>query len=51
MGSSDNTTLIRQKADWAKNINEFKAAAEMYLSIGDTQTAIEIMGEQGWADQ
>lgn len=51
MGSSDNSTLIRQKADWAKNINEYKAAVEMYLSIGDSQAAIDIMGEQSWIEQ
>ncbi|XP_972704.1 intraflagellar transport protein 122 homolog [Tribolium castaneum] len=51
LGSSDNTDLIRQKADWAKNINEHKAAAEMYLSVGDTQSAIDIYGEKGWIDQ
>lgn len=47
----DQKNLVRQKAEWAKNINEPKAACEMYLSINDTETAIEIMGEQGWAEQ
>lgn len=51
LGSSDNSALIRQKADWARNINEYKAAVDMYLSIGDTHSAIEIMGEQGWIEQ
>ncbi|XP_044767186.1 intraflagellar transport protein 122 homolog [Coccinella septempunctata] len=51
LGSNDNTSLIRQKADWAKNINEHKAAAEMYLSIGDTQSAIDIYAESGWTEQ
>lgn len=51
MGSGDHKTLIRQKAEWAKNINEPKAAADMYLSIGDTRAAIDILGEQGWSDQ
>jgi intraflagellar transport protein 122 len=46
----DRKGLIRKKADWAKNINEPRAAAEMYLSAGDTQQAIEIIGENGWID-
>jgi intraflagellar transport protein 122 len=46
----DRKALIRKKADWAKNINEPRAAAEMYLSAGDTQRAIEIIGENGWID-
>lgn len=51
LGANDNTTLVRQKADWARNINEHKAAAEMYLSIGDTQSAIDIFAEKGWIEQ
>lgn len=51
LGSTDNSTLIRQKADWARNINEYKAAVDMYLSIGDSQSAVDIMGEQGWVEQ
>lgn len=43
--------MIRQKAEWARNINEPKAAADMYLSIGDTKAAIDIMGENCWTDQ
>lgn len=49
--ASDNDTLIRQKADWAKTVREYKGAVEMYLSVGDTQSAIDIMGEQGWTEQ
>ncbi|XP_075229721.1 intraflagellar transport protein Oseg1 isoform X2 [Lycorma delicatula] len=53
LGSGDNIdrkALLRKKADWAQNINEPKAAAEMYLSAGDTLTAISIIGENGWVD-
>ncbi|XP_050737940.1 intraflagellar transport protein 122 homolog [Eriocheir sinensis] len=46
----DRKQLIRKKADWARNINEPRAAAEMYLSAGETHKAIEIMGENGWVD-
>lgn len=51
LGSGDHKSLIRQKAEWARNINEPKAAVDMYLSIGDTRIAIDIMGENGWTDQ
>lgn len=51
LGSNDNSDLIRRKADWAKNINEHKAAADMYLSIGEIKPAIEIYAEKGWTDQ
>ncbi|XP_013786897.1 intraflagellar transport protein 122 homolog [Limulus polyphemus] len=46
----DKKMLIKKKADWARNINEPKAAAEMYLSAGETLKAIEIVGENGWVD-
>lgn len=53
MGSSDpadKKMLITKQADWAKNINEPKAAAEMYLSAGEYQKAIEIIGDNGWSE-
>ncbi|XP_066967390.1 intraflagellar transport protein 122 homolog isoform X2 [Macrobrachium rosenbergii] len=46
----DRKQLIKKKADWARNINEPRAAAEMYLSAGETTKAIDIMGENGWVD-
>lgn len=49
-GNADNKSLIRQKAEWAKNIDEPKAAAEMFLSIGDVAKAIEIMAQNNWID-
>ncbi|KAB7503457.1 Intraflagellar transport protein [Armadillidium nasatum] len=48
--TADRKQLIKKKAEWAKNINEPRAAAEMYLSAGETLKAIEIMGENGWTD-
>ncbi|KAL1117127.1 hypothetical protein AAG570_004455 [Ranatra chinensis] len=53
LGSSetlDRKALLRKKADWAQNINEPRAAAEMYLSAGDTAKAIEIISKNGWID-
>ena len=53
MGSGDpldKKILISKQADWAKNINEPRAAAEMYISAGEHLKAIEIIGDHGWAD-
>ena len=46
----DKKLLITKQADWAKNINEPRAAAEMYLSAGEHLKAIEIIGDHNWAD-
>uniref|UniRef100_A0A8C3PIF9 Intraflagellar transport protein 122 homolog n=1 Tax=Calidris pygmaea TaxID=425635 RepID=A0A8C3PIF9_9CHAR len=46
----DTKLLIKKQADWAKNINEPKAAVEMYLSAGEHMKAIEISGDHGWVD-
>jgi intraflagellar transport protein 122 len=48
--SADRRQLIKKKADWAAKINEPRAAAEMYMSAGETMKAIDIMGEHGWVD-
>ena len=48
--SSDRKTLLKKRAEWAKNINELRSAAEMYANAGETMKAIEIMGENGWID-
>ncbi|XP_048812925.1 intraflagellar transport protein 122 homolog isoform X2 [Lagopus muta] len=46
----DTKMLMKKQADWAKNINEPKAAVEMYLSAGEHMKAIEISGDHGWVD-
>uniref|UniRef100_A0A8C8VP68 Intraflagellar transport protein 122 homolog n=1 Tax=Pelusios castaneus TaxID=367368 RepID=A0A8C8VP68_9SAUR len=46
----DTKMLITKQADWAKNINEPKAAVEMYISAGEHGKAIEISGDHGWVD-
>ncbi|KAM3665635.1 intraflagellar transport protein 122 homolog isoform 3-T3 [Ammospiza maritima maritima] len=46
----DTKMLIKKQADWAKDINEPKAAVEMYLSAGEHMKAIEISGSHGWVD-
>nr|DBA18477.1 TPA: hypothetical protein GDO54_016716 [Pyxicephalus adspersus] len=42
--------LITKQADWARNIREPKAAAEMYLSAGEHMKAIELSGDHGWIE-
>ncbi|XP_054834278.1 intraflagellar transport protein 122 homolog [Eublepharis macularius] len=46
----DTKMLITKQADWAKNINEPKAAVEMYITAGEHLKAIEISGDRGWVD-
>ncbi len=48
--SADGRQLIRMKAEWAAKSNEPRAAAEMFLSAGETMKAIDIIGEHGWID-
>lgn len=48
--SNDKKSLIRKKAEWAKNINDPKAAAEMYLSAGEVVKAVDIAIENRWLD-
>lgn len=53
LGSGDpkeTKMLITKQADWARNINEPKAAVEMYISAGEHMKAIEISGDRGWID-
>ncbi|XP_073431059.1 intraflagellar transport protein 122 homolog isoform X1 [Dendrobates tinctorius] len=53
LGSGDpkeTKTLITKQADWARNIREPKAAAEMYLSAGEHMKAIELSGDHGWVE-
>ncbi|XP_068414767.1 intraflagellar transport protein 122 homolog isoform X2 [Eschrichtius robustus] len=53
LGSGDpkeTKMLITKQADWARNINEPKAAVEMYISAGEHGKAIAISGDHGWVD-
>ncbi|KAL0902620.1 hypothetical protein ABMA27_000448 [Loxostege sticticalis] len=42
--------LARRRAEWARHVNEPRAAAEMYLAAGDVQKAAQLMAESGRRD-
>ena len=48
--TTDKMDLMKRKAEWAAKINEYRAAAEMYLVAGEKLKAIEIMEQNGWTD-
>lgn len=49
-GSVDKKELTRLRAEWACSMHEPRAAAELLLTAGESQRAIEIVAEQGWTD-
>ncbi|XP_055948629.1 intraflagellar transport protein 122 homolog isoform X1 [Argiope bruennichi] len=48
--TQEKKALVLKKAEWAKSINEAKAAAEMYLSVGEVQKAVELAAENDWSE-
>lgn len=48
--SDDRKELVRRRAEWACSVHEPRAAAELLLTAGETERAIEIVAEQGWTD-
>lgn len=48
--SADRKELVRRRAEWACSVHEPRAAAELLLTAGENERAIEIVAEQGWAD-
>lgn len=42
--------LVQDQAKWAEEVQDWRAAAEMYTASGNTLKAVEIMGERGWFD-
>lgn len=42
--------MVLKKAEWARSINEPKAAAEMYLSVGEVEKAVKLAAENDWSD-
>ncbi|KAJ6643007.1 Intraflagellar transport protein 122 like [Pseudolycoriella hygida] len=48
--ANDRKDLVRRRAEWACSVHEPRAAAELLLSAGENERAIEIVAEQGWSD-
>ncbi|TMW65200.1 hypothetical protein Poli38472_009367 [Pythium oligandrum] len=40
--------LVQDQAKWAEEVQDWRAAAEMYMASGNLLKAIEIMGARGW---
>jgi len=54
LGSGDQRNikqLIKKQAEWCKTTNDPKAAADMFIAAGEFSKAVEILGENGWADK
>ncbi|XP_050423327.1 intraflagellar transport protein 122 homolog [Adelges cooleyi] len=45
----DNKDLLLKRAEWAMSIDEFKVAAELYISAEEYNRAIDIMVHNGWS--
>lgn len=47
---SDSKALIKLRAEWAKSIQEPRAAAELLLSAGEALNAVQVVADQDWPD-
>jgi len=43
--------LLKKQAEWLVDVNDYKAAADMYWGAREYETAIGILGEHKWLDE
>ncbi|KAG8465049.1 hypothetical protein KFE25_012412 [Diacronema lutheri] len=48
-GLANNADLAKRQAEWAEEVNDWKAAAETYAAAGDMLRAIRVLGDNGGA--
>lgn len=48
---TDKRMLMAMQADWVSNLNNPESAAQMYIDAGEYAKAIDIIGENGWAEK
>jgi len=43
--------LIKKQAEWSEEVNDFEAAADMYLKAKKYERAIQLIGKNQWSDK
>ncbi|XP_046449261.1 intraflagellar transport protein 122 homolog [Daphnia pulex] len=46
--TTERMNILKKRADWAQDIHDPRAAAEMYLNAGEILKAVEIIAANGW---
>ena len=47
-GTAERMAIMKKRADWAHDVNDPRAAAEMYLNADEISKAVEIIAANGW---
>ncbi|XP_026481419.1 intraflagellar transport protein 122 homolog [Ctenocephalides felis] len=47
---SESKSLIKLRAEWARSVQEPRAAAELLLAAGETLKAVQVVADQDWPD-
>lgn len=47
---SESKSLIKLRAEWARSVQEPRAAAELLLAAGETLEAVQVVADQDWPD-
>jgi hypothetical protein len=49
-GDQDQQKLFNKQAEWAMTMNEQRRAAELFIAANDFLRAIDLCGQNKWAD-